>query len=248
MQIDAKGRVNLPSAFRRALSADQLVLLQWQPTHLDLLPLPKPGARSEENLLAHTGRTQGDRRGIPEERHVQVRRISNPTRTDGSGSPSSSSRRSGCGDTVLFIGALDRIELWHPAPLRRATAASGTVTTTASRLGSSDRGGPVCTHSSYHVPVLMDEAMKHLLDGRRPLPRRHGRRRRARGGAPAAVSWAAGLLAVDRDPEALDDRPGAAGRPRGPGDVCPACRSGTHPAIRSFAERRAGRGASGTSG
>ncbi len=110
-QIDAKGRVSLPSAFRRVVSADPLVLLQWQPTHLDLFPR-ETWAEIRKNLLAHR-KARGDG-------GAYLRRItSHAVELD----PDAHGRiripgwlldRAGLKDTVLFVGALDRIELWHP--------------------------------------------------------------------------------------------------------------------------------------
>ena len=111
-QIDAKGRVSLPSAFRRAVSADPLVLLQWQATHLDLFPR-ETWTDIRKNLLAHR-KARGDR-------GAYLRRITSSAveiDPDAHGRiriPGWLLEQAGLKDTVLFVGALDRIELWHPA-------------------------------------------------------------------------------------------------------------------------------------
>ena len=110
-QIDAKGRVSLPSAFRRAVSANPLVLLQWQPTHLDLFPR-ETWAEIRGNLLAH--------RKARNDRGAYLRRITASAveiEPDAHGRiriPAWLLEQAGLEDTVLFVGALDRIELWRP--------------------------------------------------------------------------------------------------------------------------------------
>lgn len=110
-QIDAKGRVSLPSAFRRAVSANPLVLLQWQPTHLDLLPWETwTGIR--KNLLDHR-KARGD--GGAYLRSVTSSAVE--IEPDAQGRiriPAWLREQAGLEDTVLFVGALDRIELWRP--------------------------------------------------------------------------------------------------------------------------------------
>ncbi len=111
-QIDEKGRVSFPSPFRRVVSGGPLVLLQWQSSHLDLFP-SETWAEIQKNLLAHR-RAQRDG-------GAYVRRI---TASAVEVEPDAHGRirippwlrgRIGLDDTVLFIGALDRIELWNPS-------------------------------------------------------------------------------------------------------------------------------------
>lgn len=118
-QIDAKGRVSLPSAFRRSVSAEPLVLLQWQPTHLDLFPR-ETWTEIERNLLAHR-KARGDG-GAYVRRHTGSAVEVDP---DGHGRiriPEWLRRRAGIEDVVLFVGALDRIELWEPQRFEDAAA------------------------------------------------------------------------------------------------------------------------------
>ena len=111
-QIDEKGRVSFPSPFRRVVSGGPLVLLQWQSSHLDLFP-SETWAEIQNNLLAHR-RAQRDG-------GAYVRRITASAvevEPDAHGRirlPPWVRERIGLADTVLFIGALDRIELWNPA-------------------------------------------------------------------------------------------------------------------------------------
>ena len=111
-QIDAKGRVSLPSAFRRAVSEKPLVLLQWQESHLDLFP-EETWVEIRRNLLSH--------RRARKDGGAYLRRITSsavevePDKHGRIRIPLWLLERAGLGDTVLFIGALDRIELWNPA-------------------------------------------------------------------------------------------------------------------------------------
>ncbi len=110
-QIDAKGRVSLPSAFRRAVSDNPLVLLQWQDSHLDLFPEETWG-EIRKNLLNHRRarrdggaylrRITSSAKEVEPDKHGRIR------------IPKWLRDRIGLTDTVLFVGALDRIELWHP--------------------------------------------------------------------------------------------------------------------------------------
>lgn len=110
-RIDEKGRVSFPSAFRRAVSPGPLVLLQWQETHLDLFPA-ETWDRIRQNLLDHRKRQQDG--------GVYLRRI---TSSAAEVEPDSAGRilipgwlREGAalGPRVLFVGAVDRVELWNP--------------------------------------------------------------------------------------------------------------------------------------
>ena len=111
-QIDGKGRVSFPSPFRRVVSGGPLVLLQWQTTHLDLFP-PETWAEIQKNLLAH--------RRARKDGGAYIRRITSSAvevEPDTHGRiriPPWLRERVGLEGTALFIGALDRIEVWNPA-------------------------------------------------------------------------------------------------------------------------------------
>ncbi len=111
-QIDGKGRVSFPSPFRRILSGGPLVLLQWQPTHLTLYP-PESWAVIQEKLIAHReGRQDGGafmRTVVPNAAEVE------PDAHGRIRIPPGLRARGGLDDVALFIGALDRIEIWNPA-------------------------------------------------------------------------------------------------------------------------------------
>ncbi len=118
-QIDGKGRVSFPSPFRRVVSGGPLVLLQWQPTHLDLFP-PETWIEIQKNLLAHRkGRSDGG---------AYIRRITSraaEVEPDAHGRiriPTGLRARVGLDGAALFVGALDRIEIWDPARFKEALA------------------------------------------------------------------------------------------------------------------------------
>ncbi|MGI9625358.1 MAG: division/cell wall cluster transcriptional repressor MraZ [Longimicrobiales bacterium] len=110
-QCDEKGRVSLPSAFRRGAGGKGLVLLQWQPTHLDLYP-----ADTWEGIQANLVQF---RRAEPEGAAFFRRILSSATEVepDKQGRirlPSRLREAVGLEDAVLLVGAVDRIELWNP--------------------------------------------------------------------------------------------------------------------------------------
>lgn len=108
-QIDAKGRVSLPSAFRHAVSSRPMVLLQWQDTHLGLFP-EEAWADIRKNLRSYRKANSAWVRLITS-RAVQVE----PDKHGRIRIPPWLRQQVGLEDTVLFVGALDRIELWPPA-------------------------------------------------------------------------------------------------------------------------------------
>ena len=108
-QIDAKGRVSLPSAFRHAMSSSQMVLVQSKDTHLDLYPADS-WKDIRKNLRGHMKANR------PWVRQLLSR--ASPIEPDKHGRiriPPQVRERVGLEDSVLFVGLLDRIELWPPA-------------------------------------------------------------------------------------------------------------------------------------
>ena len=108
-QIDAKGRVSLPSAFRHAVSSSPMVLLQWEDTHLDLFP-EEGWVDIRKNLRSYRKANSAWVRLITS-RAVRVE----PDKHGRIRIPPQVRQRVGIEDTVLFVGVLDRIELWPPA-------------------------------------------------------------------------------------------------------------------------------------
>lgn len=130
-QIDAKGRVSFPSAFRRALGASReqdlderpssaLVLLQWRETHLDLLP-DATWENIQKRLMEHR-RARGDAGAYL--RRITARAIE--VEPDDHGRiriPPWLREDAGLDGSALFIGAIDRIEVWNPERFASEVAA-----------------------------------------------------------------------------------------------------------------------------
>ena len=120
-QIDAKGRVSLPSAFRRAVSPDPLVLLQWQPTHLTLFPR-ETWEKIRERLLADR-KASGDG-GVKVRRYTRTAMDVAPDTHGRIRIPEWLRQRVGIDGAILFLGALDRIEVWDPQRFAEDEAAT----------------------------------------------------------------------------------------------------------------------------
>ena len=110
-QLDQKGRVSLPSAFRREVEGDRFVLLQWRPPALTLFPKPA-WAQAQERLLSF-------RRNQPEAWTdvLAIAASAVEVTTDKQGRilvPAWLQEAAGLEGKVLLVGNIDRIELWNP--------------------------------------------------------------------------------------------------------------------------------------
>ena len=106
-QLDQKGRVSLPSAFRREVEGDRFVLLQWRPPALTLFPKPA-WAQAQERLLSF-------RRNQPEAWTDVLGHRGERCRGHAPTSRDASSFRRGLqeaaeprGERVLLVGNIDR--------------------------------------------------------------------------------------------------------------------------------------------
>lgn len=110
-QMDEKGRVSLPSAFRREADSDRFVLLQWEPDYLTLFTAQK-WVDVQQRLLDF-------RRGDPEAWN-QVRLIVSgavevsPDKQGRILVPAGLQAAAGLSGAVLLSGNIDRVELWNP--------------------------------------------------------------------------------------------------------------------------------------
>ena len=110
-QLDQKGRVSLPSAFRREAKGDRFVLLQWKPPALTLFP-KQAWAQTQERLLTF-------RRNQPEAWGdvLAITASAVEVTPDKQGRilvPAWLQEAAGLEGSVLLVGNIDRVELWNP--------------------------------------------------------------------------------------------------------------------------------------
>ena len=118
-QMDEKGRVSLPSAFRKGAEGERFVLLQWQKPHLTLFP-EKVWAEVEQRLLEF-------RRKDPAA-GTYVRKIASnavevvPDKQGRILIPAWLQEAAGLQGAVLLNGNIDRVEIWNPEAFRKSEA------------------------------------------------------------------------------------------------------------------------------
>jgi len=115
-QMDEKGRVSLPSAFRREADGDRFVLLQWEKPYLTLFP--RSVWSDVQDRLLQFRKTQKDAWN-----HVREI-VSNAVEVlpDKQGRilvPAWLKEAAGLGGSVLLNGNIDRVELWDPGVYRK---------------------------------------------------------------------------------------------------------------------------------
>jgi len=119
-QMDQKGRVSLPSAFRREADSDRFVLLQWEPDYLTLFPERK-WTEVQENLLDFRKR---EPRAWSHVRMIIANAVEvSPDKQGRILVPGPLQDGAGLEGTVLLCGNIDRIEIWDPARYRTAVQA-----------------------------------------------------------------------------------------------------------------------------
>lgn len=120
--MDEKGRVSLPSAFRREADSESFVLLQWEPGYLTLFPAAK-WAEIQERLLEFR---RSDARAWNQVRLI----VSNAVEVapDKQGRilvPSGLQAAADLSGAVLLSGNIDRVELWNPDRYRTTVGEDG---------------------------------------------------------------------------------------------------------------------------
>jgi MraZ protein len=113
--MDEKGRVSLPSAFRREADGDRFVLLQWEKPYLTLFPESK-WAEVEARLLEFR---KSSREAMNQVRVLVSQAVE--VGTDKQGRilvPAALQEAAGLGGSVLLLGNIDRVELWNPETYR----------------------------------------------------------------------------------------------------------------------------------
>lgn len=117
-QMDEKGRVSLPSAFRREAEGDRFVLLQWERPYLTLFP-EKRWTSVQDRLLEY-------RRADPSAA-AHVRAVTSnavevaPDKQGRILVPSWLQEAASLQGTVLLNGNIDRVELWDPELYEKAS-------------------------------------------------------------------------------------------------------------------------------
>jgi MraZ protein len=122
-QLDEKGRVSLPSAFRREADGEAFVLLQWEKPYLALFP--------HDVWRDIQGRLMEFRKTEPEAWHHVREIVSNAVEVvpDKQGRiliPAWLKDAAALEGSVLLNGNIDRVEVWSPEVYERTVrAASG---------------------------------------------------------------------------------------------------------------------------
>jgi MraZ protein len=114
-QMDEKGRVSLPSAFRREAESERFVLLQWEPEYLTLFTASK----WEEVLARLLEYRRGDPGAWNQVRLVVASAVEvSPDKQGRILVPAALQAAAGLSGTVLLAGNIDRVELWDPKRYR----------------------------------------------------------------------------------------------------------------------------------
>jgi MraZ protein len=119
-QMDEKGRVSLPSAFRREADSDRFVLLQWEPDYLTLFTAAK-WVEIQARLLQYRG---GDPDAWNQVRLIVAQAVEvAPDKQGRILVPATLQEAAGLSATVLLSGNIDRVELWDPTRYRKTVLA-----------------------------------------------------------------------------------------------------------------------------
>lgn len=121
-QVDEKGRVTLPAAFRRDSEAQSFVLIQAQPDALTLYP--------EEAWTGVQERLRNLVRNAPRSRHQLLGLTANAVEVvpDKQGRiliPDRLRESAGIESEAQVVGAIDKIEIWDPQRFARAVSEPG---------------------------------------------------------------------------------------------------------------------------
>jgi MraZ protein len=111
-QMDEKGRISLPSAYRQAAEGDRFVLLQWETPYLTLYPHPT-WLEKRRHLLEFRGSSE-DAGNLVREIVSSATEVA-PDKQGRILVPQWLKEGAGLRGTVLLIGNIDRVELWDPA-------------------------------------------------------------------------------------------------------------------------------------
>ena len=116
-QMDEKGRVSLPAAFRREAEGDRFILLQWEKPYLTLFP-ESVWEEVQARLLEYR-RKEPDSWTYVREITSQAVEVS-PDKQGRILIPAWLQEAASLEGTVVMSGVIDRIEIWEPSAFERA--------------------------------------------------------------------------------------------------------------------------------
>ena len=119
-QMDEKGRVSLPSAFRREAEVDRFVLLQWEKPYLTLFP-QSVWSDVQDRLLQFRKTEPGSWHHVREIVSNAVEVV--PDKQGRILVPAWLKEAAELEGTVLLNGNIDRVELWDPQIYERTVKA-----------------------------------------------------------------------------------------------------------------------------
>jgi MraZ protein len=121
-QMDAKGRVSLPSAFRRQGDGERFVLMQWESANLTLFPQAK-WEELQQDLLDFRRKNP---RGANQLRRLVANAVEvSPDKQGRILVPAALQAGAGLSGGVLLVGAIDRVEIWDPETYHASVDAEG---------------------------------------------------------------------------------------------------------------------------
>jgi MraZ protein len=116
-QMDEKGRVSLPSAFRKEAEGERFILLQWEKPYLTLFP-ENVWNDVQERLLEYR---RGDRAAGNHVREITSNAVEvSPDKQGRILIPSWLQEAASLEGAILLSGNIDRVEIWNPDEYRAA--------------------------------------------------------------------------------------------------------------------------------
>ena len=116
-QMDEKGRVSLPSAFRKEAEGERFILLQWEKPYLTLFP-ENVWKDVQERLLEYR---RGDRAAGNHVREITSNAVEvSPDKQGRILIPSWLQEAASLEGAILLSGNIDRVEIWNPDEYRAA--------------------------------------------------------------------------------------------------------------------------------
>ena len=116
-QMDGKGRVSLPAAFRKEAGGERFILVQWEKPYLTLFP-EEVWAGVQDRLLEFR-RKEPDAWNYVREITANAVEVS-PDKQGRILIPSWLQEAASLQGTVVLSGVIDRIEIWDPEGFQRA--------------------------------------------------------------------------------------------------------------------------------